>query len=170
MTVLDSFETPPSRVISADPALAAIFTDALNSSHSVSWALSSLLTVLSTTNYCGQQTAFDRLDDVVFSSFQDVLYPRGYVGFTVVMWVLVAHFLLVGLLVVLFVLYTHHTLLGNTWSAFAQLAESPHLRQHLVDTSTKTDSDTHQQQRDNQSHRLRAKILRRGGGAQVVVE
>jgi hypothetical protein len=170
VTVVDSFETAPSQVISADPALAAIFTDALDISNSVSWALSSLLTVLSTTNYYGQQAAFDRLDDVVVSSFQDVLYPRDYVGFTVVMWVLVAHFLLVGLLIVLFVLYTRHTLLGNAWSAFAQLAESPHLRKHIVDISTKTDSETYQHLKDTQSTTLRAKIVGRGAEAEVVVE
>lgn len=169
VTVLDSFETAPFQAISADPALAAIFTSALRGGHSVAWALSSLITVLSTTNYYSQQPAFDRVDDIVVSSFDDVLYPRDYAGFTAIMWVLVAHFLLVGLLVVLFVLYTQHTLLGNAWSAFAQLAESPDMRKHLVDTSTKSDTEAYKRLKDTQYNEMRARIVRRDGEAQVMV-
>jgi hypothetical protein len=169
VTILDSFPVAPSQVISADPALAAIFTGALDDGHSVSWALSSLLTVLSATNYYNQQAAFDRLDDVVLSSFDDVLYPRDNVGFTAFMWVIVAHFCIVGVLVVLFIISTRHTLLGNSWSAFAQLAESQDVRKHLVDTSTMTDVEVWKRLKDTQSSTLRVKVARQGMEPKVVV-
>jgi hypothetical protein len=169
VTILDSFPVAPSQVISADPALAAIFTGALDKGHSVSWALSSLLTVLSATNYYNQQAAFDRLDDVVLSSFDDVLYPRDNVGFTAFMWVIVAHFCIVGALVVLFVISTRHTLLGNSWSAFAQLAESQDVRKHLVDTSMMTDAEVWKRLTETRSSTLRVKVTRQGMEPRIVV-
>jgi hypothetical protein len=54
VTHLRSFETPPTQIISADPALAAIFTGAIKAGFSVEWSLSSLITVLSMTNYYSQ--------------------------------------------------------------------------------------------------------------------
>lgn len=167
VSILDNFETAPSQVISADPALAAIFTDAINRS-SVAWALSSLITVLSMTNYYGQQAAFDRLDDVQYSSFQDVLYPRDSLGFTIILLVLVAHYIVVGVLILLFVLSTRYTLLGNVWSAFAQVAESPDMRKYLIDTSTKTDAEVYQRMKDTKDIDMRARIVRRDGEAEVV--
>ncbi|KAF2818735.1 hypothetical protein CC86DRAFT_375602 [Ophiobolus disseminans] len=46
-TVLEGVDFSDRKVISADPALAAIFTGAIRRGHSASWALSSLITVLS---------------------------------------------------------------------------------------------------------------------------
>jgi hypothetical protein len=169
VTVLDGFSYVPPDVISADPALAAIFTDALKGGHSVSWALSSLLTALSATNYYNQQAAFDRLDDVLVSFFDDVLYPRDNRGFTAFMWVIVAHFIIVGILVVLFITSTRHTLLGNVWSAFAQLAESQDVRKHLVDTSTMADNEVWKRLDETQASRLRVKVAKQGLDSKVVV-
>jgi hypothetical protein len=101
--------------------------------------------------------------------FEDVLYPRDHFGFTIVLWVLVAHFLLVGILIALFVLFTRHTLLGNAWSAFAQLSESSDVRRHLVDTSTKDDSEVFRILKDKDRAGMRVKIVRRGAEAKVVV-
>lgn len=67
VTIVEGFQKAPLQAISADPALAAIFTDSMKAGYSVQWALSALLTVLSMTNYYGQQAAFDRLDNVTVS-------------------------------------------------------------------------------------------------------
>ncbi|KAJ4377356.1 hypothetical protein N0V83_000181 [Neocucurbitaria cava] len=169
VSIVDGFEVQPTQAISADPALAAIFTSATKAGHSIEWALSSLLTVLSMTNYYGQQPAFDRLDNATVSFFEDVLYPRDYVGFTTLMWVLVTHFCLMAILIVLFVRNTRLTLIGNAWSAFAQVAESHDVKEHVTNANLKNDSDIFKDLKGLQKSNLRARIVARGGGAEVVV-
>jgi hypothetical protein len=170
VTHLRSFETPPTQIISADPALAAIFTGAITAGFSVEWALSSLITVLSMTNYYGQQAAFDRIDDVTVSFFDNVLYPRDYVGLTVLMWTLVAHFAILTTLVVLFVTKTRLTLLGNAWAAFMQVAESKELKDSVAGANLMDDATLLRRLRQSGRVGLRARIVRRGDGAESVVE
>jgi hypothetical protein len=170
VTHLRSFESPPTNIISADPAIAAIFTGAIKAGFSVEWALSSLITVLSMTNYYSQQAAFDRVDTVAVSFFENVLYPRNYTGLTILMWTLVAHFALLTLLVVLFVTKTRLTLLGNAWSAFTQVAESSEVREYIAGASLTDDSTLLNQMRVRGKKDLRARLVRRGDGAEVTVE
>jgi hypothetical protein len=87
VTILRSFEIVPTQYIAADPAVTAIFNNA-HSATSLEWALSSVITILSLTNYYGQQPAFDRLDNVTTSFFEDVLYPRDHLGLKLLMWAL----------------------------------------------------------------------------------
>ncbi|CAO2647788.1 Nn.00g087100.m01.CDS01 [Neocucurbitaria sp. VM-36] len=170
VSIIDSFEKPPTQVISADPALAAIFSGATKAGYSIEWALSSLLTVLSMTNYYGQQAAFDRLDNAIVSFFDDVLYPRDYIGFTTLMWVLVAHFFIMATLIVLFVTKTRLTLLGNAWSAFAQVAESHEAKEYVANASLKNNSRILKDLQEIHRSNLRARVIARGEGAEIAVE
>lgn len=63
------------QVTVVNPALAAIFKDTLNLT-SIEWAMSTLITVLFMTNFCGQQPAFDRVDSVTVAYFENFLYPQ----------------------------------------------------------------------------------------------
>lgn len=172
ITVLRRFErgsAGTSKLIAADPALAAIFTDTLQAS-SVSWAMSNLLTVLSISNYYSQQAAFDRIDNVKVSFFENVLYPRDYLGFVLLLWVLTAHFIVLTILVVMFVRKTRSTLLGNAWSALAQIIESQEVKEHLIGASEKSDSEILKDLKEAQKSGLRARIVRRDDGAEVTVQ
>lgn len=170
VTHLRSFDPRPTKVISADPALAAIFTGAMEAGFSVEWALSCLITVLSMTNYYSQQAAFDRVDTVVVSLFDNVLYPRSYAGLMIFLWTLVAHFSLVALLVVLFVTKTKFTLVGNTWSAFVQVAESQKVREYMAGASLTDDSTLLDQLSKSGKGDLRARLVGRGDGAEFAVQ
>ncbi|CAN9254965.1 unnamed protein product [Alternaria alternata] len=130
-----------SHVIAADPTLAAIFNNILETS-SISWAMSSLITILSMLNYhSSQQPAFDRVDNITVSFFENVVFLGDYVGLTIVLWVLAAHFVVMATLIVMFVRDTRSTLLGNAWSALAQVLESQEVEEHIVGASEKTDSE-----------------------------
>jgi hypothetical protein len=103
----------------------------MNDSGSVSWALSSLITVLFMTNYCSQVPAFDRLNTAQVSCFADVLQLRANRGFGLLLWTLVAHCVIVVTVVVLFITKTRLTLLGNAWSAFSQMAGSLDVKEQI---------------------------------------
>ncbi|PSN67506.1 hypothetical protein BS50DRAFT_621491 [Corynespora cassiicola Philippines] len=169
LLMLQTFQTDQSRIVSADPAVSAIFSDALAAGHSVAWALSSVITVLSSVNYYNQQPAFDRLDDAAVSFFETVLYPRNYVGLVVVLWTLVVHFGVLAGLLVLFVTQTRLTLLGNAWAAFVQMAGSGELRGFVDGASFKTDEDVLEGFREGRGGGLRARVVAKSGGAEVVI-
>lgn len=172
ITMLRQFESNSSEIanaISADPALAAIFNNTLEAS-SVSWAMSNLLTILSMSNYYSQQAAFDRVENVTVSFFEDVLYPRDYAGFTIILWALAAHFVVMATLIVMFIKNTRSTLLGNAWSALAQILESQEVREHVVGASEKKDSEFVEELKESRKEGLRASVVRRGEGAEVMVQ
>ncbi|RYO33399.1 hypothetical protein AA0113_g11672 [Alternaria arborescens] len=156
-----------SHAIAADPALAAIFKNTLETT-SVSWAMSSLLTMLSMSNYYSQQPAFDRIDNITVSSFENVLFPRDYVGLTIVLWVLAAHFVIMATLIVMFVRDTRSTLLGNVWSALAQILESEEVEEHILGASEKTDPEISKELQKSQQGGLRARVEHRGGSFEIV--
>ena len=170
VTHLRNFESPPRQIISADPALAAIFMGAIAAGFSVEWALSSLITVLSTTNYYSQQAAFDRVDTVAVSFFENVLYPRSYVGLTIIMWTLFSHFALLALMVFLFITKTKFTILGNVWFAFAQVAESQSIKDYAARASLTEDSTLLNEVHKNEKKDIRARLTRSGHSAEIVVE
>ncbi|KAH7085944.1 hypothetical protein BKA63DRAFT_29688 [Paraphoma chrysanthemicola] len=169
VTTLRNFEIAPIQYVAADPAVAAIFNDALNTT-SIEWALSSVITILSMTNYYGQQPAFDRVDNVTTAFFEDVLYPRDRLGLTLLMWALTAHFIVVAVLVVLFVKKTRLTLLGNAWSAFAQVAESREVMELMAGASVKSDAEVLDELKEAQKDRLRARVVWQGEGVEIVVK
>lgn len=170
ITLLNNFYRAPARSVSADPALAAIFTDTMEASGSVAWAMSSLITVLSMTNYYSQLPAFDRLETVDVSFFNNVLYPRNSLGFILLLWALVVHYIIVAIVVVLFVSNTRLTLLGNAWSAFSQMAESADVKQYVGETGTKDDSTVLKELKANEKEGLRARLVKRGDVVEFVVE
>lgn len=170
VTHLRYFDPPPTQIISADPALAAIFTGAIEAGFSVEWALSSLITVLSMTNYYSQQVAFDRVDTVAVSFFENVLYPRSYVGLTIIMWTLFAHFALLALMVVLFITKTRFTIIGNVWLAFVQVAESQGIKDYIARGSLTGDSMLLNELHKSEKKNIRARLTRSGHGAEIVVE
>lgn len=170
VTLLRSFseENRPNQIVSADPALAAIFYDAFNTT-SIEWAMSSLITILSMTNYYGQQPAFDRLDNVTVSFFENVLYPQDHLGLTILMWLLAAHIAVIAVLLVLFVQKTRLTLVGNAWPAFAQIAASQDVMENMADASGKTDSEILEDFKSAGKGHLRARVVWRGEGSEVVL-
>ncbi|KAH7408665.1 hypothetical protein DE146DRAFT_786082 [Phaeosphaeria sp. MPI-PUGE-AT-0046c] len=170
ITILNNFYRAPALTISADPALAAIFSDTMAASDSVAWAMSSLITVLSMTNYYSQLPAFDRLESVNVSFFSNVLYPRNSLGFILLLWALVAHYIIMATIVVLFVSRTRLTLLGNAWSAFSQLAESADVKEYVEDASSKNDSTVLRELRSKKNEGLRARLVRRGDLVEFAVE
>lgn len=131
--------------------------------------MSSLLTMLSMSNYYSQQPAFDWVDNITVSFFENVLFPRDYVGLTIVSWALVAHFVIMATLIVMFVRDTCSTLLGNAWSALAQILESQEVEEHIVGASKKTDSEISKELKKAQQGGLRARVVHRGGSFEVVV-
>jgi hypothetical protein len=171
ITLLNHFSRPPSRfTISADPALAAIFGETMAATDSVAWAMSSLITVLSATNYYSQFPAFDRVDNVTISYFGNVQYPRHTFGFMLMTWALVAHYLVVSLIVVLFVSKTRLTLLGDAWSAFSQMAESSEVKSYVGERGARNDETVVKELREGRDTNLRARIVRRGDAVEFAVE
>jgi hypothetical protein len=160
--------TEITNAIAADPALAAIFNNTLEAS-SVSWAMSNLLTILSMSNYYSQQAAFDRVDNVTISSFENVLYPRDYLGFMFLLGVLAAHFIIMATLIVMFVTNTRSTLLGNAWPALAQILESKEVREHIEGASTKSDSKILKELKEACKEGFRARVVHREEGTEVIV-
>jgi hypothetical protein len=170
ITVLNDFTKAPTRAIAADPALAAIFSDTMAKTRSVSTALSSLITVLSMNNYYSQQPAFDRLDSARVSFFVDVLYPQSTTGLMIVLWTLLVHLALVCVLVVTFVRTTKYTLLGDAWSAFSQMAESNDVQEHFKDGTLKTDSDVQRNLKQRDRAGLRARLVGREDKAEIAIQ
>jgi hypothetical protein len=168
VTKLQDFDVAPFQYVAADPAVAAIFNDVLNAT-SIEWAISSVITILSMTNYYGQQPAFDRLDNVTTAFFEDVLYPRDHLGLTLLMWALTAHFIVVAVLVVMFIQKTHLTLLGNAWSAFVQVAASPEVMEHMAGASIQNDAQVLAALKESRKHGLRARVVWQGETAELVV-
>jgi hypothetical protein len=105
LRIFGSYSLDPSQYMATDPAVAAIFNDALGNT-SIEWALSAMITIFSMTNYYRQLPAFDRVDEVTLSFFEDFLSPREHLGLTILAWTLTAHFLVVASLVIMFVLKT----------------------------------------------------------------
>jgi hypothetical protein len=117
--------------------------------------------VLSMTNYYSQRPAFDRLDTAQVSFFADVLQPQDDRGFTVLLWTLVAHCVIVVTVVVLFVTKTRLTLLGNAWSAFSQMAGSLDMKEHIRDMESKDDSTAIEELKGKKA-KLRARLINNG--------
>lgn len=84
-------------------------------------------------------------------------------------WVLSAHIVVVLILVAAFVRKTRFTLLGNPWSTFMQVAESPDVMEHMAGASERTDSEVSEALKETQKSGLRARFIRRKEGAEVVV-
>lgn len=166
ITVLNKFSKRPSQVIAADPSLAAIFTYAMQK-HSVASAMSSLITVLSMTNYYGQQPAFDRTDIAIVSSFANILYPQDYFDFMLLISVMVLHFAVMLVLVVIFIAKTRLTLLGNAWSTFSQIAESSDLKEYIVDATLKDDYQILKESKAGERGAARARIVRSERGQKL---
>jgi hypothetical protein len=118
-------------------------------------------------NYHSQQPAFDRVDNITVSFFENVLFLGDYVGLTIVLWVLAAHFVVMATLIVMFVRNARSTLLGNPWSALAQVPESQEVEEYIVGASEKTDSEISKELQKSQRG-LRARVEHRGGSFEVV--
>jgi hypothetical protein len=170
ITIRNSFSRTPDQAIAADPALAAIFTGAMASNHSVAWALSSLLTVLSMTNYYSQLPAFDKHVEVTTSFFTTVLFPQGQTGLIILAWIFTAHTVIVGFLVVVFVTRTRLTLLGSDWSAFSQMAESAELMGVVDGARQMPDKVFLEGLKSTGMSSMRARLVRSEKSAEIVLE
>ncbi|KAF2027998.1 hypothetical protein EK21DRAFT_91086 [Setomelanomma holmii] len=168
-TLLSSFSRPLSQAIAADPAWAATFSDKIGAIGSVAWAMSNLVTVLSAMNYYSQLPAFDRIYQVIVSYYVDVLYPQSRLGFTILLWSVVAHCLVVTLLLALFINSTKLTLLGSSWSGFSQMAESRDVRAHFKETSLIDDYAVLKELRARGDAEIRARVVKRGNTAAIAI-
>jgi hypothetical protein len=122
------------------------------------------------TNYYSQQPAFDRADKVTVSFFENVLYPRNTLGFTILMWALVAHFAIMCTLIALFVTNTEFMLLGNAWSAFAQIAESQAVMEYALGARAKTDAEVLSATKNSDHDNLRARLVQTEEEARIAIE
>jgi hypothetical protein len=105
----------------ADPSLAGLFLENLNATGSVAFALSSLITVMSSMMYYDQFPLYNHSGSVTQAYPTVVLLPAHHRGFVAVIALLVTHLCLVGVITAIFVRNTRLTLLGNAWSGIAQL-------------------------------------------------
>jgi hypothetical protein len=85
------------------------------------------------------------------------------------MLALVAHYIIVAIVLVLFVKNTRLTLLGNAWSAFSQMAQSPDVKGYIGEASAKDDATVLKELREGKNGDLRARIVRRKEGIQIAI-
>lgn len=89
---------------------------------SISFALQTMITLLSSMAYYDQMSQFDKWTQAEVTSFTTTQVPVGYVGLVVVMITVAAHCVLVAYCVSLFLRKTMLSRLGASWSAVAQVA------------------------------------------------
>ena len=87
-----------------------------------------------------------------------------------VLWALTTLVVVLAILVELFVKKTRLTLLGNSWSAFMQMAVSQGLMQHMADSSVVDNATVLQNLKMDHKAGLRARVVRTSDGAEVRVE
>lgn len=122
--------------VSCEWTLASIFTTSLQITNgSAATALSTLYTILSAQTYNDQMPSFAETTDVTMVSFEIMLFPQSFRGFTVVAVITVTHCILVLLIVITFITSTSLTILGDHWQSISQIAR------FLPRNSCKTDKD-----------------------------
>lgn len=130
------------RMFLVDYTLTALFQQALgkNGTGSVAWAMSSLITTLSSMAYYDQMAQFERNSNSTQAFFSTVLFPQSRLGFWLVAVILAVHRGLVSLIALGFVIISKHTLLGNHWQSIAQL-QAPETEDLIAKTRMATDGE-----------------------------
>ena len=103
---------------------AAIFQDVIKSTGNPALAFQAFFTILTQMTYYDLLPQFDIASNATYSTSERVEVPNQWVGFGVVMVLLVVHAILIITAVVLFLSKTDHSLLGNAWQAVAQVSSS----------------------------------------------
>ncbi len=127
----------------ADLTISSLFhqtLDAGNRTGSLARAMSSLITILSSTAYYDQMPQFARSSNSTQTYFTKILFRQSRLGYWVVMGILATHVGLVGCIAIGFAVYSKHTLLGNHWQSIAQL-RGPETEDLLAKTRMSSDSE-----------------------------
>lgn len=116
--------TPFSTFNSVHKTHAAIFQDVIQSTRNPALAFQAFFAVLMQMTYYDLLPQFDITGNANFSTSERVDVPAQWIGFSVVMGLLVLHAVLIVMGVALFLDKTDHSLLGNAWQAVAQVSSS----------------------------------------------
>lgn len=132
-------ELDPS-VLRGDQTFAALYRQTLARTGSLAYALSALLTLVSSMAYYDQMPQYQQESNATQTFFQTVLLPQRHTGFAATMCVIAVHLLLVLGVALAFVKSSRYTLLGNLWQDIAQL-QSPEVHEQLLTGSLKSDAE-----------------------------
>ena len=102
------------QVIKANPSISGIFHALMATKGSIAYALSSVITVLSSMAYYDQFAQFATSTDTEQVYFTIVLYPRSAKGLAALITVISVHFVLIITVIALFAIKTRFTLLRNS--------------------------------------------------------
>lgn len=105
----------------ASDDLATLFRNFRASSGSIAWALSSMITILTSMAYYDQMPRFETSTKATQVHFTTVLYPQSHLGFFGVTILVGVHLIIVVTSTILFLKQTRYTLLGNYWQSLAQI-------------------------------------------------
>lgn len=118
--------SPTLTLYSADSSVhrthAALFQDVIQTTRNPALAFQALFAVLTQMVYYDLLSQFNIIDNATYTMTESVTVPRGWIGFGVVVALLILHAALVVVAVVLFLSKTDHSLLGNAWQAVAQIS------------------------------------------------
>lgn len=103
---------------------AALFQDIIQSTGNPALAFQAFFTIISQMNYYDLLPQFSIGSNATYSASQQVEVPAQWVGFGVLVGLLVLHAILITTAVCLFLSRTDHSLLGNAWQAVAQVSSS----------------------------------------------
>lgn len=103
---------------------AALFQDIIQRTGNPALAFQAFFTIIEQMTYYDLLPQFDIAGNASYSLSQRVEVPAQWVGFGVVMGLLLLHAVLLVTAVVLFLVNSEHSLLGNAWQAVAQVSSS----------------------------------------------
>jgi hypothetical protein len=103
---------------------AAIFQDIMKSTGNPALAFQAFFTIMTQMTYYDFLPQYNIQSNATYSRSEQVEVPAQWIGFGVVMGLLILHAVLITTAVWLFLLKTDHSLLGNAWQAVAQVSSS----------------------------------------------
>ncbi len=120
--------------IHPDPSFAALLQEILHHGGDIAHSLSSLLTVQAASTYYDQLPQFNGRSEVRKKSFELVLTPQTYRGYSFVMAVALTHLILLATILFQFLTNNEISSIGNAWQTFAQVKDA--WTEDLLDLST----------------------------------
>jgi hypothetical protein len=131
----------------ADLSLTTLFNEAFDTTGSIAFAMSCLVTTLSSMAYYDQFPQLQKTANVTQVFSANFLFPHSKAGFVGIATALVGHMVIMYATSMLFVGKTKFTMLGNNWQAVAQLLGNE-TREVLQESSVLTDRDVRRNMED----------------------
>ncbi|KAH6620131.1 hypothetical protein C7974DRAFT_226782 [Boeremia exigua] len=121
---------------------AALFQDVMKTTRNPALAFQAFFTIVMQMTYYDLLPQFDIASNATYAKSERVEVPAQWIGFGVVMGLLVLHAVLICTAVALFLAKTDHSLLGNAWQAVAQVSssdtlETMHCASNMTDLEVK---------------------------------